>query len=68
MISVLGYPPNRIDLLTALKGVDFDACYASKVAVEIQGVSVNFIDLEHLKNNKRATGRLQDLADLEHLE
>ena len=64
----LGYPPNRIDLLTALKGVDFDTCYASKIVVEIQDTSVNFIDLENLKKNKRATGRLQDLADLEQLE
>ncbi len=64
----LGYPPNRIDLLTALKGVDFDTCYASRIVVEIQDTSVNFIDLENLKKNKRATGRLQDLADLEQLE
>ena len=28
----------------------------------------NFIDLENLKKNKQATGRLQDLADLEQLE
>lgn len=64
----LGYPPNRIALLTALKGVDFDTCYASRIVVEIQDTSVHFIDLENLKKNKRATGRLQDLADLEQLE
>ena len=67
-IIQLGYPPNRIDLLTALRGVDFEACYASRIVVEIQGTSITFIDLEHLKDKKRATGRLQDLADLEHLE
>ena len=67
-IIQLGYPPNRIDLLTALKGVDFDTCYASRVVVEIQDTSVHFIDLENLKKNKRATGRLQDVADLEQLE
>ena len=67
-IIQLGYPPNRIDLFTALLGVDFDACYAARIAVEIQGTSVTFIDLENLKKNKRATGRLQDLADLEQLE
>ncbi len=67
-IVQLGYPPNRIDLFTALQGVDFDTCYAARIVVEIQGASVNFIDLENLKKNKRATGRLQDLADLEHLE
>jgi hypothetical protein len=30
-------------------------------------VLVNFIDLENLKKNKQASGRLQDLADLEKL-
>jgi predicted nucleotidyltransferase len=63
----LGYPPNRIDLLTDLKGVDFKNCYSSKVEVEIEGTQVNFINLEHLKKNKHATGRHQDLADLENL-
>lgn len=64
----LGYPPNRIDLLTALEGVDFETCFASKLPVTIDGVTINFIDLENLKKNKKATGRLQDLADLESLE
>jgi hypothetical protein len=29
---------------------------------------VDFIDVESLKKNKRATGRAQDIADAEHLE
>ncbi len=64
----LGYPPSRIDLLNSASGVDFPACYAARVEVEIEGVQVNFIDLENLKKNKSASGRYQDLADLENLE
>ena len=67
-IIQLGYPPNRIDLLTALKDVEFDDCYATRVQVIIQNVKINFIDIDNLKKNKRATGRLQDLADVEKLE
>ena len=67
-IVQLGYPPSRIDLLTTLSGVDFSACFAAKMLVDIEGVQVNFIDLDNLKRNKRATGRHQDLADLENLE
>lgn len=63
----LGYPPNRIDILTELVGVDFEKCYAQKVSTMIDGVQVNFIDLQNLKENKKAVGRLQDLADLEKL-
>lgn len=67
-IVQLGYPPNRIDILTTLKKIKFQDCYTARVEVEIQGVKINFIDLENLKQNKRATGRPQDLADAESLE
>ena len=67
-IIQLGYPPNRIDLITTPPGVDFETCYASRVEVVIDDVTVNFIDLENLKKNKQAAGRLQDLADLENLQ
>lgn len=64
----LGYPPSRIDLITSPPGVDFETCYDSRVQTVIDGVAVSFIDLENLKKNKRAAGRLQDLADLENLQ
>lgn len=64
----LGYPPNRIDILTTLKDLNFDDCYKTKVEVKIQGLRIDFIDIENLKKNKRATGRAQDLADAENLE
>ncbi len=64
----LGYPPNRIDLLTSLKGVDFQTCYQNRTTITIDGIHVNFIDLANLKINKQATGRYQDLADLENLK
>jgi hypothetical protein len=67
-IIQLGYPPNRIDLISTLPGVEFANCYTSRVRVEIEGVLVDFIDLNNLRKNKRATGRYQDLADLENLE
>lgn len=67
-IIQLGYAPNRIDILTTLLGVDFESCYAARVEVEMEGVRVNFIDLENLKKSKQAAGRHQDLADIENLE
>lgn len=67
-IIQLGYPPNRIDILTTLKQVKFEDCYKEKVELEIQGLKISFIDLENLKQNKRATGRPQDLADADNLE
>jgi hypothetical protein len=52
----LGQPPNRIDLLCTLSGVDFADCYESRMTVEIDGVPINFISLEDLKKNKAASG------------
>ncbi len=66
-IVQLGFPPNRIDLMTSPKGIEFNTCYASREEIEIEGLKVNLIDLNNLKINKKATGRHQDLADLENL-
>lgn len=64
----LGYPPNRIDILVSISGVEFSDCFPKRVEVSLDGVVVNFIDLEHLRLNKKASGRMQDLADLENLQ
>lgn len=64
----LGYPPLRIDLHTGIDGLDFTAAYDRRVEVEIAGQTVPFLGLDDLRRNKRASGRTQDLADLEALE
>ena len=68
VIIQLGYPPNRIDLITDVSGLNFDECYEKRVEVNIDEIKINFIDLENLKKNKKSTGSHQDLADLENLE
>ncbi len=67
-IIQLGYPPNRIDLITTPDGIDFETCYQAKIEVIIDNIPVSFIDLDNLRKNKQASGRLQDLADLENLQ
>jgi hypothetical protein len=64
----LGYPPRRIDLLTSIDGVDFEACHAQRQNFAIDGVTLPIIGLADFKVNKRASGRAQDLADLEALD
>jgi hypothetical protein len=66
-IHVFGREPFRVDILTDPSGIDFDACYARRVEAELDGVCVPFLALADLKANKRASGRLRDLADLEEL-
>ncbi len=63
----IGLPPRRIDLLTAISGVDFDRAWASRVAVQVEDMSVPFLGIEALIDNKVAAGRAKDLADVELL-
>ena len=63
----MGVPPVRIEVITGASGVDFAECYSRREAIEIDGIPVNFISLEDLKENKRASARHKDLEDLEHL-
>jgi hypothetical protein len=64
----LGYPPLRIDLVTTLDGVSFDECYVRKHTHIAGGISADFISLDDLKRNKKATGRARDMDDLENLK
>jgi hypothetical protein len=63
----MGVPPNRIDLLNWLSGVNFQEAWSQKVAGEIDGLSVYYISKTHLIENKKASGRPKDLIDLEIL-
>lgn len=60
----LGNPPQRIDLLTSMSGVQFGECYEMRVQLFVGSQSVDFIDLDNLVRNKTASGRPQDLADV----
>jgi len=68
VVIQLGYPPNRVDLLTSPTGVEFGDCWEERLEVEMDGLTVPFIGLEGLKANKRASGRAQDTVDVEILE
>jgi hypothetical protein len=63
----LGIAPNRIDILTFLSGVSFEEAWTSREWGQIGELEVPFISREALKRNKLASGRAQDLADLERL-
>jgi predicted nucleotidyltransferase len=67
-IARMGVPPFRIEVLTTISGVSFEECYAERVVDTLDGIEVNLISLQPLKVNKKASGRLKDLNDLEYLE
>ena len=63
----LGRPPYRIDILTSIDAVAFSRAYRRRQMVRAGTLTIPFIALEDLLKNKRATGRPQDLADVERL-
>jgi len=67
-IVQIGRPPNRIDILTSASGVDFNEAWDRALTGSLDGVPVRFLDLGTLLENKRASGRSKDLADVVELE
>lgn len=68
-LIVLGVPPVRIDVLTSVDGVpSFSAAWRRRASGRYGGTCASFLSLVDLIAAKAATGRPQDLADLDVLE
>lgn len=67
-IVQLGVAPNRVDLITAIDGVSFDEAWDGRVSGRFGSLQVPFLGREAFLRNKRASGRAQDLADIEAIE
>jgi hypothetical protein len=62
----IGVPPTRVDLLQAIDGVTFDEAWKDRTEAVVDGeVPAHVTSRKHLIQNKLASGRLQDLADVE---
>lgn len=62
-----GIPPVAIDLMIAVKGLDFESCYKNSVIFEDDGLSIRTIHKINLIEAKKISGRPKDLDDLENL-
>jgi predicted nucleotidyltransferase len=67
IVFQIGNSPRRIDIITSASGVDFEQAYSDRQTVVLEGLEVPVISLRDLIVNKRASGRTQDLADVEKL-
>lgn len=63
----IGVPPSRIDIMTSVTGLDFDAAWPNRIMVNFADVVAPVLGLDDMRKAKRAAGRLKDLADLEEL-
>jgi hypothetical protein len=67
-IFQIGVPPLRIDVITAIDGVDFADAWPERFKTSVSDLPVSVISRHHLITNKKTAARLQDLADVEQLE
>jgi len=68
IITQIGYPPLRIDILNEIDGVVFKESYHAKAIIDVDGLLINYIGLDDLIKNKSASGRLQDISDVNALK
>jgi hypothetical protein len=66
-VTQLGYPPLRIDILNSISGVNFDEAYRGKIIGQEDDLPISFINIADFITNKRASGRVKDLGDIESL-
>lgn len=67
IVTQLGLPPSRIDVLTGVSGLEFPAAWETRIESDFGGLRAPFLGRESLVRNKRASGRTRDLADIEAL-
>jgi len=64
----IGVAPRRIDILNRVSGVSFDEVIREGAMFQLEERTVRVIGLSALLANKRASGRPQDIADVDALE
>jgi hypothetical protein len=63
-----GAAEDHIDIRSSIGEKSFDEVWRDRVEVDAAGLRVPFISKARLIENKRKTGRLRDLVDVEELE
>lgn len=63
----IGRPPYAIEIMTAVKGLNYLDAFNSSTIEQIDGVDVRVVQLSQLRQAKLAAGRYKDLNDLENL-
>lgn len=62
------YPPDKIEFLTSVSGLEFDDAFVKRDHLAIENFEVPFLSFEDLIINKMTAGRLKDRADVDELQ
>ena len=66
-VFAFGRSPISIEILNAVKGLDFEKAYANAISKEIDSTPVRFLSRSDLIDAKRAANRPRDINDIENL-
>jgi predicted nucleotidyltransferase len=66
-VFTFGRQPVAIDIITAIKGLEFTATYNQAKNVEVEGLTIRLIHYNDLLTAKRAAGRPRDINDIDNL-
>jgi hypothetical protein len=68
IVFQIGLPPNRIDILTRISGVEFEEAWGNRLEIQVEGRPIPVLGRQELVKNKQASGRPKDLLDVQALE
>jgi hypothetical protein len=67
LIYQIGIEPNRIDIIMSIAGVEFNEAWQSRQISSYDGTPIAILSKENLIKAKKASGRKQDIIDVERL-
>ena len=68
VVYQIGVVPQRIDILTQISGIDFEAAWAGRDEIEVEGLRIPVLGIQELIENKESVGREKDLLDVKLLK
>ncbi len=67
-VWMFGVEPVKIELMTAVKGLDFEEAFQKSVIHQEDDLPVRFLHINSLIDAKKAAGRYKDLDDISQLQ
>lgn len=64
IVFQMGVPPNRIDIINKIDGVEFDDAWPERKFIEFEGILIPIIGKPDLLKNKQTMNRPKDIADI----
>ena len=68
VVYQIGLAPQRIDILTSISGIEFEAAWKNRLNADLGGITAYVISRSDLRQNKTSAARPKDLLDVQVLD